>query len=117
MTRDDPTRHDAEHPKRVVLMVVLILSWVSTLIAWTLLEWRGASSTALRAVLGANIVFHPVMFVIVRQRLLTQRIIDTSCLVFAAVICAGCANAMPSTEVLNANSRLVRDSDLAERAR
>ncbi len=90
MTRDDPTRHDAEHPKRVVLMVVLILSWVSTLIAWTLLEWRGASSTALRAVLGANIVFHPVMFVIVRQRLLTQRIIDTSCLVFAAVICAGC---------------------------
>jgi hypothetical protein len=34
-----------------------------------------------------------------------------------AVICAGCANAMPSTEVLSANSKLVRDSDLAERAR
>jgi ribosomal protein L37E len=34
-----------------------------------------------------------------------------------AVICAGCGVALPSTEVLHANSKLVRDSDHAERAR
>ena len=34
-----------------------------------------------------------------------------------AIICAGCGNALPSVEVLHANTRLVRESDDAERSR
>ncbi|KZC40559.1 hypothetical protein RHOFW510R12_16315 [Rhodanobacter sp. FW510-R12] len=90
MKRHDPIRPDTEQSKRTPLMVALILAWLGTLIAWALFEWRGVSSIALRTVLGANIVFHPVMFAIVRRRLLSQRVIDITCLVFVAVICAGC---------------------------
>lgn len=82
--------HDGEQRKRVVLLTILILSWLSTAIAWMLMGSRGALSPALRDVLYANLVFHPVMFVIVRKRLLSQRVIDMTCLVFAAAICAGC---------------------------
>jgi diguanylate cyclase (GGDEF)-like protein len=90
MNQADRTRRDGEQRKRTVLSMILILSWVSTAIAWFLMGSRGALSPALRGVFFANIVFHPVMFVIVRQRLLSQRVIDMTCLVFAAAICAGC---------------------------
>ncbi len=90
LDRPDHIRYDVEHHKRIVLMVIVTVSWISTIIAWMLMESRGMSSPALRVVFGANIVFHPVMFVIIRKHLLPQHIIDTCCLLFAAAICAGC---------------------------
>jgi diguanylate cyclase (GGDEF)-like protein len=90
MTQGSRLRYTAEQHKRAALMVILALSWLSTAIAWTLMEARGVSSAALRGVFAANIVFHPLMFVIVRQRLLPPRIIDLSCLLFAAGICGAC---------------------------
>lgn len=71
-------------------MVILVLSWTGTVIAWTLMEQRGDSSAALRSVFWANIVFHPSMFLIIRKRLLPQRTVDLACLLFGAGICAVC---------------------------
>ena len=72
------------------MMAILAMSWFSSVCAWTLLESRGQSSAVLRAVFGLNVVFHPVVFVIVWRRLLPMRIVDMSCLLFAAGLCAAC---------------------------
>lgn len=72
------------------MMAILVISWCSAVSAWTLLESRGQSSDVLRAVFGLNVVFHPVVFVIVWRRLLPMRIVDMSCLLFAAGLCAIC---------------------------
>lgn len=90
MSEADRLRHPAEQSKRIALMVILLLSWIGTAIAWLLMERRGVSSPALRDVFAANIVFHPAMFVIIRKRLLPQRFVDLGCLLFGAGICAGC---------------------------
>lgn len=76
--------------KRNALLLIFALSWLSTAIGWGLMEWRGVSSPVLRGVFGANIVFHPLMFVITYRRLLPERVIHLSCLLFAAGICAAC---------------------------
>jgi diguanylate cyclase len=90
MNRRDPDRQPADHLKRVVLMAILALSWVGSNAAWALMESLGQSSPVLRLVFGLNTLFHPVMFVIVWKRLLPQRIVDMSCLLFAAGLCAAC---------------------------
>lgn len=89
MTRKASTP-PADRLKRVMLMAILALSWVSSVAAWTAMESTGKSSPVLRGVFGLNIVFHPVMFAIVWKRLLPQRIVDLSCLLFAAGLCAAC---------------------------
>jgi diguanylate cyclase (GGDEF)-like protein len=80
----------ADHLKRTVLMCILALSWVSSAMAWALLESLGQSSLALRIVFGMNIVFHPIFFVITWKKLLPLRMVDVACLLFAAVLCAAC---------------------------
>lgn len=76
--------------KRIALLVIFVLSWVSSTMAWILAESRGVSSAVLRGIFGANLVFHPVMFVVVYRRWLSEWIVDMACLVFVSVICAGC---------------------------
>ena len=71
-------------------MAILALSWAGSGAAWALMESLGLSSPVLRGVFGLNLVFHPVMFVIVWKHLLPPRIVDTACLVFAAGLCAAC---------------------------
>ena len=71
-------------------MTIFALSWVSTVLAWTLMESRGLSSASLRLVFGVNMVFHPVMGAIVWKRLLPLRVVDLCCLFFASGICAAC---------------------------
>ena len=71
-------------------MTIFALSWVSTVLAWTLAESRGLSSDSLRLVFVVNTVFHPVMGAIVWKRLLPLRLVDLSCLFFASGICAAC---------------------------
>lgn len=71
-------------------MAILALSWLSSMMAWWLIEWRGQSSVVLRAVFGANLVFHPVLFGVVWRRWLPLRWVDLACLLFAATICAAC---------------------------
>ncbi len=80
----------ADHLKRFVLMAILALSWVGSGAAWALMESLGQSSAVLRIVFGLNMIFHPVMFAVVWKRLLPQRIVDMSCLLFAAGLCAAC---------------------------
>ncbi len=71
-------------------MAILALSWVSSGVAWALMESFGLSSAVLRMVFGLNIVFHPVMFAVVWRRWLPLRAVDMSCLLFASGICAAC---------------------------
>ena len=80
----------ADHLKRSVLMAILVLSWLGSGAAWALMESRGQSSPVLRGIFGLNLAFHPTVFVIVWKRLLTLRIADMACLLFAAGICATC---------------------------
>ena len=63
---------------------------MSTCLAWSLMESHGQRSAALHLVFGANVVFHPVMALIVWKRLLPLRTVELSCLFFAAGICAAC---------------------------
>jgi diguanylate cyclase len=44
----------------------------------------------LRVVFSLNVVFHPLMFVIVWRNLLPLRMVNISCLLFASGICAAC---------------------------
>jgi diguanylate cyclase len=76
--------------KRLVLMTILALAWMSSAIAWLLMEALGQSSPVLRGVFGLNAVFHPVMFFIAWRRVLPLRSVDLACLLFAAGICAAC---------------------------
>ena len=76
--------------KRIVLLVIFVLSWLSTALAWWVMESRGISSPTLRGVFVANMVFHPLMFVMVYWRWLPEHVVDLSCLLFAAGICAVC---------------------------
>lgn len=85
-----PAPYLGRERKRFALLVIFVLSWLSTAIAWALMESRGISSPTLRGVFAANMVFHPLMFVMVRWRLLPERVVDLSCLLFAAGICAAC---------------------------
>jgi diguanylate cyclase (GGDEF)-like protein len=85
-----PVQPPADHLKRFVLMIILALAWVSSGLAWVLMESLGKSSPVLRGVFGLNAVFHPIVFVIVWRRLLPLRIVDMACLLFAAGLCAAC---------------------------
>ena len=76
--------------KRIVLMWILALSWASSGAGWALMETLGQSSPVLLLVFGANLVFHPTVFVIARKRLPPQRAVDFSCPLFAAGLCAAC---------------------------
>lgn len=84
------TEPSADLLKRRVLLTIFALSWVSSNLAWLLMESRGASSPVLRAVFAANALFHPTMAALVWQRRLPLRLIDLSCLCFASGICAAC---------------------------
>ncbi len=82
--------NSAKDLKRTVLMTILALAWVSSAAGWLLIEIHNKSSFVLRAVFSLNVLFHAVMLLIQWRRLLPQRYIDLSCLLFAAGICAAC---------------------------
>lgn len=90
MSAPEAEPHPAGTLKRRVLMTILALSWLSSGAAWALMETRGLSSPVLRGVFGLNMVFHPVMFIVVWKHLLAPRIVDMACLLFAAGLCAAC---------------------------
>ena len=88
-------RHEHRPPpsdklKRLVLMTILGLAWVSSNIGWAVMESQGKSSAALRTVFVLNALFHPTLFVVVWRRLLPLRAAELACLLFAAVVCAVC---------------------------
>lgn len=85
-----PAPYAGRERKRAALLAIFVLSWVGTALAWALMESRGVPSPTLRAVFAANIVFHPLMFAMVYWRVLPERLVDLSCLLFAAGICAAC---------------------------
>ena len=77
--------------KRRVLLAIFVLSWFSAVCAWVRLEAQGQSSTVLRAVFAANVVFHPVGFVLIWKwphRWL--RAVESACVLFAASLCWLC---------------------------
>ena len=76
--------------KPLVLMIIMAMGWLSSATAWTLMEMRGLGSPTLAAVFGLNVVFHPLMIIVVWRKLLPQRVIDLICVLFAAILCAAC---------------------------
>jgi diguanylate cyclase len=90
MPPQTPLQPSPDSLKRLVLMTILALAWLSSGAAWALAESKGQSSPVLRGVFGLNAVFHPVVFLIAWRRLLPLRVVDLACLLFAAGLCAGC---------------------------
>lgn len=80
----------AAHLKRQVMLTILALAGLSTMAGWASAEWQGSSSDMLRAVFGANLLFHPVMFGMLWLRRWSQRFVERACLLFAFAICAAC---------------------------
>lgn len=90
MTSPDLPERPADALKRTVLMTIMGLSWISSNLAWFIMEWLGTSSPVLRLVFGANTLFHPVMGAIVKWRLRPLHVVELSCLTFATAVCAAC---------------------------
>jgi diguanylate cyclase len=90
MNRKISVPQSVDETKRKVLMWMLALAWLATVFGWIVKEPLTPSTLALRLVLALNLVFHPVLFLITWRRLLPQRVIEFSCLLFVAVVCAGC---------------------------
>ncbi len=84
------TPRTGESLKRIVLLTIMALAWVSTIAGWAVMELQGKSALALRGVFTLNAVFHPAMFVIIWRRCLPLSVVAMTCLVVAAGICAGC---------------------------
>lgn len=90
MQHRESVQHLTDHLKRRVLMTILAIAWVASGFAWATMESLGLASPVLRLVFGANLAFHPIVFAIIWTRALPQRVVDLSCLCFAAGICAAC---------------------------
>lgn len=90
MRLSEQSQASTEALKRKVLMTVLVLSWLGAGIAWILMEYRGRSSLVLRTIFASNAVFHPVSFFILWWSPRRLHLVETSCLYFAALTCAGC---------------------------
>jgi diguanylate cyclase len=80
----------ADQLKRHILLIIFALSWVGTVLSWMLAELLGTSSPVLRGIYSLNVVFHPLMVLIVWKRLLPLRVVDLICLFFASGLCALC---------------------------
>lgn len=76
--------------KRIALLLIFVLSAVGCALAWAIAELRGESSAVLRGVFAANFVFLPLMFAVTWRRAWSERVVDLSCLLFAAGICGTC---------------------------
>lgn len=76
--------------KRRMLLAILAIAWVSSSSAWIILEMAGKASPVLHLIFALNVVFHPVVFAISWRQWLPQRVVETACLLFASIVCAGC---------------------------
>lgn len=76
--------------KRKLLLWILAMAWLGTIPGWAVKESLGQSSAALRVIFALNAVFHPVMFLLLWKRHVQQRTAELCCLLFAAIVCAGC---------------------------
>lgn len=76
--------------KQKLLLWILAMAWLGTIPGWIVKESLGQSSAALRVIFALNAVFHPVMFLLLWKRYVQQRTAEFCCLLFAAIVCAGC---------------------------
>lgn len=90
MTSGEQAQDPGQRLKRIAFLAIFALSWTASGLGWLVMGLRGRASPVLEAVFGANLVFHPVMFAMVWKQWLPQRIVDISCLAFAAGICGAC---------------------------
>lgn len=79
-----------DHFKRNILLAIIVLSLLSTVIAWDVKGAQGLLSPVLSGVFGTSTFALSALFLVAWRRLLSQRLIEISCLLFGVVICAAC---------------------------
>jgi diguanylate cyclase (GGDEF)-like protein len=72
------------------MMVIIAVSVLGTLSGWYIMAARGLLSPVLQAVQGVTLVVLLALFLAMWLKLLPQRVIELSCLVFAGGICVAC---------------------------
>lgn len=76
--------------KRNILLAIIALSLLSTVTAWAVMGTRGSLSPALSDVFATCTFFLSVLLLVAWKRLLSQRLIELSCLLFGVFMCAAC---------------------------
>jgi diguanylate cyclase (GGDEF)-like protein len=72
------------------LLVIIVVSVLGTLAGWYIMAARGLLSPVLHAVQAVTLVVLLLLFVAAWLKLLPQRFLELSCLVFAAAVCVAC---------------------------
>ncbi len=80
----------ADRFRRSVLMVVIAVALLGTLAGWSIMRARGLSSATLEAVQVASGVVLLTLLLTAWLKWLPQRLLELSCLVFAAAVCITC---------------------------
>ncbi|HKT43088.1 MAG TPA: GGDEF domain-containing protein [Rhodanobacteraceae bacterium] len=90
MRQQHSVQSSADRFRRSVLMVIIAVSVLGTLSGWYIMAARGLLSPVLHAVQVVALVVLLALFLASWLRLLPQRVIELTCLVFAAGICVAC---------------------------
>lgn len=90
MTTPSWTLPTIDRFKRVVLMTMIALGALATVVGWCLMDARGEGSPELDTVWVVTTAVLSALFVAAWLRLLSQRLIELICLVFAVGTCAAC---------------------------
>ncbi|MGH8146920.1 MAG: GGDEF domain-containing protein [Rhodanobacteraceae bacterium] len=90
MQQNNLTPPSADRFRRSVLLVIIAVSVLGTLSGWYIMGARGLLSPVLHAVQAVTLAVLLSLFLAMWLKLLPQRVIELSCLVFAAAICVVC---------------------------
>jgi diguanylate cyclase (GGDEF)-like protein len=90
MHEKNPPPPSADRFRRSVLLVIIVVSVLGTLAGWYIMAARGLLSPVLHVVQATSLVVLLVLFVGAWLKLLPQRFLELSCLVFAAAVCVAC---------------------------
>ena len=76
--------------KRVMLLVIILLSLLSTIAGWAVMGAQGVLTPALNSVQGVTTLVLSSLLVAAWWKLLSQRLIERACLLFAVLVCTAC---------------------------
>jgi diguanylate cyclase (GGDEF)-like protein len=90
MHPENPPPPSADRFRRSVLLVIIAVSVLGTLGGWYIMAARGLLSPVLQRVQMVSLVVLLLLFLAAWWKLLPQRFLELSCLVFAAFVCLAC---------------------------
>ncbi|HET7268584.1 MAG TPA: GGDEF domain-containing protein [Oleiagrimonas sp.] len=90
MIHEAPKPSSIDRFKRTVLLTIIVLSLLSTVVAWEVMAARHLLSPVLHWVFGTTMLVLSALFLVAWKELLPQRVLSIGCLLFGVGICAAC---------------------------